>query len=139
MSESTTVCAQVHLSDFARNLQVCSIWGVHRLCKALEKVSEGILETCIPSKIAEISQYLWDYTRVTPQHIPKKSTKTPSSQHCPTLEELLEQYCLATQGCQKTRVITPDTIHDRIEHGHFTSAGKNSQLHPQSARTMCDF
>ena len=33
--------------------------------------------------------------------------KTPSSQHCLTLEEFLERYRLATPGSQKTRSITP--------------------------------
>ena len=50
MSENTKVCVQVDLSDFAQNLQVGSLWGVDRLCKALEKVSEGNLEICIPLK-----------------------------------------------------------------------------------------
>ena len=59
MSENTKVCVQVDLSDFAQNLQVGCLWGVDRLCKALEKVSEGNLEICIPSKMAEISHYLW--------------------------------------------------------------------------------
>ena len=50
MSENTNVCVQVNLSDFAQNLQVGSVWGVDRLCKANEKVSEGNLEICIPLK-----------------------------------------------------------------------------------------
>ena len=50
MSENTKVCVQVVLSDFAQNLQVGSLWGVDRLCKALEKVSEGNLAICIPLK-----------------------------------------------------------------------------------------
>ena len=50
MSENTKVCVQVDLSDFAQNLQVGSLWGVDRLCKALENVSEGNLEICIPLK-----------------------------------------------------------------------------------------
>ena len=48
MSENTKVCVQVDLPDFAQNLQVGSLWGVDRLCKALEKVSEGNLEIWIP-------------------------------------------------------------------------------------------
>ena len=59
MSENTKVCVQVDLSDFAQNLQVGSLWGVDRLCKALEKVSEGNLEIWIPSEMAEISQSLF--------------------------------------------------------------------------------
>ena len=38
---------------FPISLKFCryvSLWGVDRLCKALEKVSEGNLETCIPLK-----------------------------------------------------------------------------------------
>ena len=50
MSENTKVCVQVDLSDFAQNLQIGSLWGVDRLCKALEKVSEGNLEICKPLK-----------------------------------------------------------------------------------------
>ena len=50
MSENTKVCVLVDLSDFAQNLQVGSLWGVDRLCKALENVSEGNLEICIPLK-----------------------------------------------------------------------------------------
>ena len=50
MFENTKVYVQVDFSDFAQILQVCSLWGVDWLCKALENVSEGNLETCIPLK-----------------------------------------------------------------------------------------
>ena len=52
--------------------------------------------------------------------------KTPSSQHCLTLEEFLKQYRLATPASQKTRSITPDATNDRLENSQFTSAGKTA-------------
>ena len=53
MCENTKVCVQVDLSDFAQNMQVGSLWGVNRLCKTLEKVSEGNLEIIIYFIIVE--------------------------------------------------------------------------------------
>ena len=53
MFENTKVCGQVDLSDFAPNLQVCSLWGVNRLWKDLEKVSEEKV-SCIPLKNGRI-------------------------------------------------------------------------------------
>ena len=106
MSENTKVCVQVDLSDFAQNLQVGSLWGVDRLCKALEKVSEGNLEICLPLKNGRNIIY---GSRNESRHsvYEQAMNKTPSSQHCLTLEEFLEQYRLATPASQKTRSITP--------------------------------
>ena len=108
MPENTKVCVQVDLSDFGQNLQVCSLSGVDQLCKALE-VLKGTLKLVYPSKMAEISHYLWVEKRVTPQRSVDEQAmnKTPSNQHCLTLEEFLAQYRLATLGSQKAKAITP--------------------------------
>ena len=109
MSENTKVCVQVDLSDFAQNLQVGSLWGVDRLCKALEKVSEGNLEIWIPLRNGRNITLLFYGSRNESRHsvYEQAMNKTPSSQHCLTLEEFLEQYRLATPASQKTRSITP--------------------------------
>ena len=50
MSEKTIGTVKCDLANFAQMLQVGFLWGVEPLCRAIETVFEGNLETGIPLK-----------------------------------------------------------------------------------------